>query len=248
MIYTNLLVLCGISQRVWCKKIWDFSKFFMRSEVKNSWPKYGNLTKSSIWLIIYAILSLFDTFLVFLTFYILGKSLGPLRDLTQSSMQNNLRFNKNLLEIISEEIKPNCEISENLTSVYHFGRFLVEFDMFWCFDFSCFGKYIMVFCGISQRFRRKKIWELLNYSIRSQMNNPLPKSRKLENRHFSHIMTYLSPFRVYNWQFLDFRCLCKSTRCSAGSHRGSAGKKSEIYQNFSSDRKWGNHCSNSRIS
>ena len=255
-------------------------------------------------------------FWCFSTLDILEKSLGPLRVLTQSSMQNNLRFNKNLLEIISEEIKPNCEISENLTSVYHFGRFLVEFDMFWCFDFSCFGKYIMVFCGISQRFRRKKIWELLNYSIRSQMNNPLPKSRNLENRHFSHIMIDLSPFRAYNWQFwtfgvcvkargalrdlievpqgknlrfikkflqitseeiiarmakplklefylifreifvdswcimddLDFLSFCKTTRCSAGSHRGSAGKKSEIYQNFSSDRKWGNHCSNSRTS
>lgn len=33
--------------------------------------------------------------LCFSTFDILEKSLGPLRDLTESSMQNNLRFNKN---------------------------------------------------------------------------------------------------------------------------------------------------------
>ena len=99
-------------------------------------------------------------FWCFSTLDILEKSPGPLRDLTESSMQNNLRFNKNLLEIISEEIKPNCETSENLTSVYHFGRF-------WS-NSTCFG--VLTF----------------------------------------HVLENIS------W-------------CSAGSHRGSAGKKSESY-------------------
>jgi len=79
------------------------SKFFMRSEVKNSWPKYGNLRNRQNCLIFWAILSIFDTKSVFLTFYILGKSLGPLRDLTESPMQKNLRLLEIFHEIISEK-------------------------------------------------------------------------------------------------------------------------------------------------
>jgi len=47
---------------------------------------------------------------------------------------------------------------------------------------------------------------------------------------------------------LVFLCFCKTTRCSAGYHRGSAGKESEIHQKNSEDHKSGNHSSNSKTS
>ena len=104
----------------------------MRSEVKNSWPKYGNLRNRQNCLIFRAILSIFDTKSVFSTFYTLGKSLGPLRDLTESSMQNNLRFNKNLLEIISEEIKAKLRNTRKSYIYVSFWTILVKNPTYFC--------------------------------------------------------------------------------------------------------------------